>query len=245
MRFRELVYEATYPLLALVRSNRLLIKRLFDISIPSQISVSFDPTTVTLRHAVCDALSPDDESLFEMGIGQAALVGLSVAKQRDLRLYGADCSRQRVESSTLVAQRNGLEASFVLSDLFAQIDPDDRFDVICFNVPYVPTQQGQQLQLTKRLRVDGDQVWDGGSDGTQVLRRFLGEATHFLRDHGRVVFGVQNLFVSDALVLDVLRDCEYALVKRYQKRYVPSCCYVVQPINASVNRVLDPGLALS
>lgn len=232
MDLKSMVYEVTHPILAMVRSNHWLIKQLFGVKVPAEVDVSFDPTTVALRQAVCDTLTPDDTAVFEMGIGQAALVGLSVAKQCHVELHGADCSTARVESSQRVAEANDVSTRFVVSDLFSSVDAESRYDVIFFNVPYVPSQQGQDLQLTKRLGVDGDQVWDGGPDGTQVLREFLNQAPAFLSPHGRVVFGVQNLFVPDDVVLQVIEDCKYQLVQRSTRRWVPSCCYVVCPAAA-------------
>lgn len=229
MDVKSMVYEVTHPVLAKVRSNRWLIKRLFGLTVPREIDISFDPTTVALRQAVCDSITSKDSAVFEMGIGQAALVGLSVAKERGVELHGADCSPSRVETSQRVAEANGVETQFLVSDLFASVAPQQRFDVIFFNVPYVPSQQGQTLQLTKRLGVDGDQVWDGGPDGTQVLRAFLAEAIDFLAPEGRVVFGVQNIFVPEEVVQQVIQDCGYRLQQRSTKRMVPSCCYVVRP----------------
>lgn len=223
------VYNAAHPLLALVRSNHLLIRQLFGVSVPRRIRVSFDPTTIALRRAVCDAITPEDQRIFEMGIGQAALVGLAVAKQYGINIDGADCSADRVQSSILVADANAIKARFLVSDLFASVPSENRYDIIFFNVPYVPSERGRSLQLTKRLGVDGDQVWDGGSDGTQVLREFLSQAKSFLSERGRVVFGVQHIFVPDELVTQVIEDCGYTLVSRNQKRFVPSCCYIVRP----------------
>lgn len=229
MDFRSVIYECTHPLLSLVRSNRFLIRRLFGVKVPRGIAISFDPTTIALRRAVLKESRDTDRRIFEMGIGQAALVSLSVAASKPLQVSGADCSQARVESSLRVAKCNGIEADFVTSDLFAAVQDKHAFDLIFFNVPYVPSDLGKKMQLTRRLGVDGDQVWDGGSDGTEVLSRFLHEAKDFLTDEGRVVFGVQHVFVPDQRICEVLEETGYRLIQRVEKAFVPACCYIVKP----------------
>ena len=229
MSIKSLAYDLTHPLLAIIRSNRWLIRQLFHVRIPADIRVSIDPTTIALANAVRRTMTDDDQHIFEMGIGQAALISLSLAKRQNVKVEGADCSTSRVESSQAVARVNQLEATFIVSDLFSNVPQQTRYDLIFFNVPYVPTAQGHSLKLTERLKVDGDQMWDGGPDGTAVLARFLREAKIHLTHRGRVIFGVQNVFVADALVAQVIACSNYRLIRRERSRWIPACCYVVQP----------------
>ena len=229
MRIKSAIYEVTHPLLRMIRSSHFLIRRIFGVRIPQGLSVAYDPTTIALSRTLNRIVTEQDRRSFEMGVGQAALVSLSMRHHNHLELHGADCSSARVQSSTTAAQHNDRAVSFVESDLFSNVPDGDEFDLIFFNVPYVPRDQGRKLQLTKRLDVDGDQVWDGGVDGTEVLARFLQEAGDYLSDTGRLVFGVQNIFVSDERVCEVLEETGWELMERSRIRFVPSCCYIVRP----------------
>jgi release factor glutamine methyltransferase len=184
-----------------------------------------------LAKVLREIVQVEDRFALEIGIGQGALVGLSLAKDQRIDLDGVDCSQSRVGSSKRVAQFNGIDANFWVSDLFASVPLDKSYDLIFFNPPYVPTNVGEELRLTERLEVDGDQVWDGGEDGTSVLREFLKQSRRFVSDHGRVVFGVQEIFVPQAKVLEVVKASPFQLIQRVIKRGIPSAVYVVAAKN--------------
>ncbi len=240
MRLSRLAYSVCHPLLGLLRSNRLIIRRAFGVKIPRGIAVQYDPTTLILAHTLAAHATAQDHAALEMGIGTAALLSLSLAKRSSLRMEGVDCSAARVASSQAVAEFNGIAANFRVSDLFSTIESGTQFDLIFFNPPYVPTQVGRDLKLTERIGVDGDQMWDGGEDGTRVLRRFLREAHPFLSDRGRVIFGVQNLFVPDAVVQQVIADCGYQLIERCQRRFIPATAYVLRPQSPANQETAPP-----
>lgn len=232
MRFKVAAYHCFHPVLRMLRNNRLIIRRLFGVKIPHNVSVQFDPTTVLLARALEETLTDTDRRALEIGIGQGALVGLCLVKAAEKRgvellLDGIDCSPSRVTSSGQVAACNKIEANFWLSDLFADVQAEQQYDLIFFNPPYVPTGVGNQLKLTERLQVDGDQVWDGGEDGTSVLRTFLQQSRQYLSPSGRVVFGVQDIFVPDQRIVEAVQDSELRICKRFKKRSIPSIVYIL------------------
>jgi release factor glutamine methyltransferase len=74
------------------------------------------------------------------------------------------------------ARSNGVEA--YLGDLFDGLDA--QADVITAVVPYVPTPDLPLLQRDT-FTFEDELSYDGGPDGTAILRRVIGEATAFLR----------------------------------------------------------------
>jgi release factor glutamine methyltransferase len=72
-------------------------------------------------------------------------------------------------------------------DLFSVLHKNERFDVVLFNPPYLPT--------LKREKVDHwfDVATDGGRDGLQVTRRFIHGVRHHLRDNGCAYFIFSSL----------------------------------------------------
>jgi release factor glutamine methyltransferase len=222
------IYDFCHPALRALRTNRLVIRGLFGVRIPKGMHVQFDPTTVLLSRVLREIVEAEDRTSLEVGVGQAALISLSLALRKPIEVVGVDCSESRVAQSLQVAQANSVAADFFISDLLKAVPPARRFDLIFFNPPYVPTQTGQRLQLTKRLSVDGDQVWDGGADGTAVLSRFLQEAKGYLSDRGRIIFGVQPLFVSDALVVATIERNGLRLQQRKTQSLLPSVTYIVK-----------------
>ncbi|MCM2372435.1 methyltransferase [Aporhodopirellula aestuarii] len=237
MRLSHLVYPIVQPILRMLRRNPILIRAVFGVRLPSGVAVQYDPTTVLLSRTMKDLVGEllqqvDREApvrLLEMGIGQGALVSLSVAASyppERIKVDGVDCSASRVNSSQEVARFNDSDAHFWVSDLFSDIPAESAYDFIYFNPPYVPTRTGQELQLTRRLEVDGDQMWDGGDDGADVLREFLDQSRAYLAPGGCVVFGVQEIFLPDSLVRVVMKPYGFRNVLKKKPRWLPSTVYV-------------------
>ena len=135
------LYDFCHPALRVLRSNRLIIRGLFGVRIPRRMHVQFDPTTILPDHVLRKVADDDDHTCLEVGIGQAALISLSVALRRPIDVVGVDCSTARVAQSRRIAQANAVAADFFTSDLFSAVPPDRRFDLIFFNPPYVPTRK--------------------------------------------------------------------------------------------------------
>jgi release factor glutamine methyltransferase len=227
MAIRHLVYELVHPVLGAVARNRWLIRRLFGVRVPRDTVVHFDATTLLLRHVLPLAVRPADRVALEVGIGQGALLALALRRTTHLEVHGLDCSAGRVSSSQRVAEYNGIDACFFRSDLFSQVAPGRLYDLIFCNPPYVPTREGRQLRLTRRMRADSDRVWDGGDDGTRVLQTFLERAADYLQPGGRVLFGVQPIFIPPARVEQMVTDCGWTIVQRWRRRWIGSVAYLL------------------
>lgn len=236
MLLKRTSYLLTQPLLRRIRSSRSLIRRLMGVRVPVGASVSFDPTTVLLAWAAAEVVEQRDEqaggSSLEVGIGEGALVSLSLAAARQAsgrpwRVAGCDCVPRRVVSAQGVARHNGVEADFFESDLFAAVPPGRRFDLLLFNPPYVPTEVGEQLKMGERL-TDERTMWDGGADGLSVLRRFLVDAPPLLAPGGRLLFGVQHVFVTDEAVLAAIAASPFRLTARHTRRLLPAEVYCLE-----------------
>lgn len=227
MSLRKLLYQVVHPVLGLAARNRFLIGRVFGIRVPREITVHFDPTTLLLRLALRQVVTPRDKFALEIGIGQGALLALGLRQSTQLRVEGVDCSEPRVRSSQEVAKHNGLSADFYVSDLFDRVPSDRQYDVIFFNPPYVPTRDGEELGLTRHMRADSGRVWDGGDNGMQVLREFLLRVPAHLSPRGRVLFGVQPMFVPDHSVQALIDASRLVLLNRITRRWIPSAVYVL------------------
>lgn len=90
------------------------------------------------------------------------------------------------ERAVACARANGVDAR--KGDLFAPLPAGlaGSVDVVVAVVPYVPT---RALALLPRdtLSFESAAHYDGGPDGTDVLRRVLADAPHFLRPGGTVL----------------------------------------------------------
>ena len=99
------------------------------------------------------------------------------------------------------ARANGVEV--YLGDLFAPLPRalDGRVDVVVGVVPYVPTPALPRLQRDT-FTFESPLAYDGGPDGTTILRRVLTDAPRFLRRGGALLLelgGGQDTLLGDDL----------------------------------------------
>ncbi len=112
----------------------------------------------------------------DMGCG-CGIIALHLAKNGCV-VTAADINDGAVENTRQNAEMNRLEIKCIKSDLFSNID--DKFDLIAFNPPYLPT-SGE------------DRAWDGGKEGMEVIRRFLKEAGNYLTKGGVIYIILSSL----------------------------------------------------
>ena len=68
------------------------------------------------------------------------------------------------------------------SDLFSNVD--GKFDVICANLPYIPTHELSSLPVS---RFEPNVALDGGEDGLAVISAFLHDAGSFITHPGLIL----------------------------------------------------------
>lgn len=114
----------------------------------------------------------------EIGTGTGLIAILASRKARmviatDINPYALDCTLKNiiVNKAYNVELRKG--------NLFESVK-DEKFDLILFNTPYLPTAEDET--------VDGevDAAWNGGPSGREVIDRFLAEVKDHLNPGGKV-----------------------------------------------------------
>jgi release factor glutamine methyltransferase len=143
------------------------------------------------------ALLPAEGAAIDLCTGTGAIAKVLSTAHPRARVVASDADRRAVAC----ARSNGVEA--FEGDLFAPLPVelhaivdggidggiddgvDDGVDVIVAVAPYVPTPALDLLQRDT-LAFESPLSYDGGPDGTDILRRVLRESPRFLR-HGGVV----------------------------------------------------------
>ena len=78
-------------------------------------------------------------------------------------------------------QKNFPKINFIHSDLFSNIKDNDRFNIILFNPPYLPSKGIRHIDL------------DGGRNGTEIMERFLKNAREHLEQNGKILLLCSSL----------------------------------------------------
>ena len=153
-------------------------------------------------------------------------VGITLARERPTsRVVATDSSASAVALARENALRLGAyNIAFRVGDLYRAVaggPPDDRFDVITANPPYIPTADIGGLEPDVR-DFEPRAALDGGADGLSVLRRVVEGAPHHLAVPGGVLAvevgageagAVKELFVG-AGFRDVEVKRDYARIER-------------------------------
>jgi release factor glutamine methyltransferase len=115
----------------------------------------------------------EGEMVLEMGCG-SGILSIHCAR-RGGKVTAVDVNPMAVECARRNANANSSSMDVIRSDLFDEVE--GRFDLIFFNLPYLPVEEVGMLE----------KAWSGGSDGLSPLNRFLEEAPAHLRPGGRIV----------------------------------------------------------
>jgi release factor glutamine methyltransferase len=122
----------------------------------------------------------ESAEVLDLGAG-CGMLGILAAKKAggvvavDLNPYAIRCAR---ENSAL----NGVggKMNFIQADLFTALNANAIFDLILFNAPYLPSDEGEEASWIGRS-------WAGGINGRQVVDRFISQAPSYLKSNGRVL----------------------------------------------------------
>ena len=165
-----------------------------DLAIELHLEV-YDPAEDSFLLLDSLSVNPQD-TLLEIGTG-CGLIALAYA-QRGVQVLCADINPFAVE----LVQRNIVRNQQILKgkievrhgDLFSMLEKDERFKIIIFNPPYLPTTIKQQTGKWF------DIATDGGRDGLRITRRFLHEVSLHLTPGGSAYFVFSSL--SDRLAVE-------------------------------------------
>ncbi|MEM2463769.1 MAG: class I SAM-dependent methyltransferase [Candidatus Bathyarchaeia archaeon] len=118
--------------------------------------------------------------ILDMGTG-CGILGI-IAAEKASRVVAVDINPAAVRCARENARLNRVadKMFFVQGDLFAPLKVGERFDIIMFNAPYLPSEPWEGDTWLER-------AWAGGTDGRAVLDRFLQVFPTYLKADGRVL----------------------------------------------------------
>jgi release factor glutamine methyltransferase len=142
--------------------------------------------------------------VLDMGTGSGIQAITAARKPEVTRVVAVDANPQALEEAEENAVSAGVsdKIEFRLSDLFQAVE--ERFDYILFDPPYLPTHPSEP-------RDEAVRAWDGGPTGAEVIRRFLGEAKHHLKQGGRILLVLSSL--TGITLEEVAKDYEVEILE--------------------------------
>ena len=122
----------------------------------------------------------EGEKVLDMGTGCGILSIIAARKASEV--VAVDINPYAVKCAMENAKLNGVaeKISFIQGDLFTPLKPTENFDLILFNVPYLPIEHGENGYWLER-------AWAGGAAGREVIDRFIHEAPKHLKPNGLIL----------------------------------------------------------
>jgi release factor glutamine methyltransferase len=133
-------------------------------------------------------LHPLKRRAIDVGTGSGC-IGIALAlKISDLQVLLTDISPMALSISKINAEKFNLlgRLQFCHSDLLEGVA--ESFDLICANLPYIPTQVLHELPVFGR---EPHLALDGGNNGIEVISRFLNQASSHLSRGGLMLLEVE------------------------------------------------------
>lgn len=127
-----------------------------------------------------------DDIVLDMGTGCGILAVLAAKKAKnvvavDINPHAIDFARRNAETNNVIEN-----VEFRLGDLFCAVKRNERFSMILFNSPYLPSEPGEEKTWIGK-------AWAGGPKGRCVIDRFIADAPQFLDSGGKILLVQSSL----------------------------------------------------
>lgn len=128
--------------------------------------------------------------ILEVGTGSGFVSAVLRANIQDIYLVATEINPHAISC----ARANGIEV--IRTDLFNGIKPgkpENRFDLVLFNPPYLPTSRDEKVQGWLNY------AFDGGTSGRETLDRFLDQVKAYLKPGGKILVLISSITGFEAI----------------------------------------------
>jgi release factor glutamine methyltransferase len=163
----------------------------YSLDIPSRVYIPSEDTDLLLNVLEEEIIKRNKtfKKAIEIGTGNAFL-SLEIYDNVN-QLYSTDINPIVIDYLLNVKDKYNLEKmKVVYSNLFDSIDDNEKFDLIVFNPPYVPTEDLEKEDDS----INGyDLAVNGGVEGREIIDKFISQLPNHLEKEGICYLLVSSL----------------------------------------------------
>ncbi|MCX6368059.1 MAG: peptide chain release factor N(5)-glutamine methyltransferase [Armatimonadetes bacterium] len=126
------------------------------------------------------------KGLLDIGTGSGCIAVTLAKLLPDVQVWATDISEAALDVARENAARHGAAVTFCLGDLLAPLPPEQRFEIVVSNPPYIAPADAKTLEPEVGVFEPHTALFDpiSGSDGLTLYRRLASEAPARLRPSG-------------------------------------------------------------
>ncbi len=147
-----------------------------------------DETEILVQSAIEIINQNNFKMALDVGTGSGCIACM-IAKHTDAQIIGLDISTNALNTALDNASRLNLfnKAIFRKSDIFSNVKPGERFDIIISNPPYIPPSEKENIQT--EVKFDPElALFTKDEKGLEFYRKITDEAPKILNKGGYLLF---------------------------------------------------------
>ena len=146
-------------------------------------------TELLVRKAIEIIKNNDFKQILDIGTGTGC-VACMIAKQTKAQVLGVDISNGALKIALNNAMHLDLmnRALFRKSDLFSKIRPEEKYDMIVSNPPYIPLSEKDNLQIEVRDFEPESALFTSDEFGVEFYEKIIAQSKNYLNDGGYILF---------------------------------------------------------
>lgn len=144
-----------------------------------------------------------DKKVLDLGCGYLGIVGMIALHYGAKEVISADIDDNCIQWLQYIIKENKIDnIEAINSNLFSNIDKNQKFDLILSNPPHMPMLKGRLCD-------------SGGSDGKLYIKQILQEAYNYLSENGELnimmfdFLGIDKSYNSDISISDYAKNLGY------------------------------------
>tara|TARA_B100001750_G_C15429295_1_gene557288 strand:- start:175 stop:918 length:744 start_codon:yes stop_codon:yes gene_type:complete len=147
------------------------------------------PETEFFVETVIDKVK-NPKKIIDVGTGSGC-IGLSLAKHfNNAEVHLTDISSEALNVAEENSNKNEIDVRIYKSNLLKEVSDND-FDLIVANLPYIPSNELQDLPI-EVLNYEPILALDGGKDGLDLIAKLVKEANNKLTSNGLLALEIDS-----------------------------------------------------